>query len=113
MAVPAPAMSTGTGRLIVNIDVPDLARAQAFYCGVFGLTPARRLGPGVLQLVGLDAPIYLLEVDDGSRASDQPPARRDYRRHWTPVHLDVAVDDLDRARAAAIAAGARDEGGIR
>jgi len=29
-------------------------------------------------------------------AGDQP---RTYERHWTPVHLDVAVDDIDRAVA--------------
>ena len=35
---------------------------------------------------------------------------RDYGRHWTPVHLDFAVDDLERAIARAEAAGARREG---
>ena len=35
---------------------------------------------------------------------------RDYGRHWTPVHLDIAVDDLDAALARAIAAGAVAEG---
>ena len=32
---------------------------------------------------------------------------RDYARHWTPVHLDVVVDDVDSAVARAVAAGAR------
>jgi GNAT superfamily N-acetyltransferase len=32
---------------------------------------------------------------------------RDYARHWTPVHLDVVVDDVDQAVARAVAAGAR------
>jgi uncharacterized glyoxalase superfamily protein PhnB len=31
---------------------------------------------------------------------------RDYGRHWTPVHLDVAVNDLGRAVQRAQAAGA-------
>ena len=105
--MPAPA------RLIVNIDVPDLARAEAFYCRVFGVTVGRRFGSGSLELLGLEAPLYLLETCDGSDAADGAPARRDYRRHWTPLHLDIAVDDLGIARANALAAGAIDEGGVR
>ncbi|MDZ3824625.1 MAG: VOC family protein, partial [Pseudoxanthomonas sp.] len=34
-------------------------------------------------------------------------ATRDYSRHWTPVHLDIVVEDLDAALARALAAGAR------
>lgn len=105
--MPAPA------RLIVNLDVPDLARAEAFYCRALGLRVGRRIGAGAVELLGLEAPLYLLEQADGSVASDASPARRDYRRHWTPVHFDIAVDDLDTARAAAIAAGAVDETGVR
>ena len=92
--MPAPA------RLIVNLDVPDLARAEAFYCRALGLRVGRRIGAGAVELLGLEAPLYLLEQADGSVASDASPARRDYRRHWTPVHFDIAVDDLDTARAA-------------
>ncbi|MCC2981457.1 VOC family protein [Sphingomonas sp. IC4-52] len=105
--MPAPA------RLIVNLDVPDLARAERFYCDVFGVTVGRRLGGGAVELLGLEAPLYLLEVAGGSVASRASPAVRDYRRHWTPVHLDVAVEDIDRARSVAIAAGAVDETGVR
>lgn len=100
-------------RLLVNIDVPDLARAEAFYCRVFGLGAGRRIGEGALELIGLEAPLYLIENRDGSSAIEKATMRRDYRRHWTPVHLDVSVDDLDAARAEALAAGAIDEGGVR
>ena len=55
-------------------------------------------------------PIYLLEKAAGTPAAGarQP---RDYARHWTPVHLDVVVDDVDAAVARAVAAGARLEPG--
>ncbi len=33
-------------------------------------------------------------------------APRDYARHWTPVHLDVVVDDIEAALDRAEAAGA-------
>jgi predicted enzyme related to lactoylglutathione lyase len=38
---------------------------------------------------------------------------RDYARHWTPVHLDFVVDDIDSAVTRAREAGARLEGEIR
>ena len=39
--------------------------------------------------------------------------RRRYQRHWSPVHLDVVVDDVEAALARAVAAGATPEGEIR
>jgi predicted enzyme related to lactoylglutathione lyase len=35
-----------------------------------------------------------------------PDARRHFDRHWTPVHLDVVVDDIDATVARALEAGA-------
>lgn len=91
--------------LLVNIDVPDLEAGLAFYCGAFGLTVGRRLGPGAAELIGAAVPVWLLEKPEGSPAS---PAGgpRDYARHWTPVHLDTVVDDVPSAVARAVSAGA-------
>lgn len=97
--------------LLINIDVDDLARAERFYCLAFGLRPARRIGDGVLELLGAQAPIYLLEKDAGSIGAGT--AERSYARHWSPLHCDVVVDDLDAALARALAAGARQEGDVR
>jgi predicted enzyme related to lactoylglutathione lyase len=55
--------------------------------------------------------LYLLQKPDGSRGAADD--RRRYERHWTPVHLDVVVDDFDAALARALAAGARAETPIR
>jgi lactoylglutathione lyase len=99
--------------LLINIDVDDLARAEAFYRDAFGLTPARRFGDDGVELMGANAPIYLLRKAAGSRAGDAIDAVRDYRRHWTPVHVDVVVDDLDVALKRAEAAGAVREGDVR
>jgi predicted enzyme related to lactoylglutathione lyase len=100
-------------QLLVNIDVPDVARAEAFYCSAFGLEPGRRFGTGAVELIGFAAPIYLLQKSVGSDATPAPDTRRDYARHWSPVHLDVAVADLDAAVASALQAGATLEGEIR
>lgn len=90
--------------LLVNIDVPDLARAEAFYVAAFGLTPTRRFGQGGVELSGLPVRLYLLEKAEGSVGAGDDIRR--YGRHWTPVHLDVVVDDLDAALARALNAGA-------
>lgn len=98
-------------KLLVNIDVPDVAKAEAFYTVAFGLTPARRFGPDAVELLGFEPPIYLLRKDAGPVGA--ATSARNYARHWTPVHCDVVVDDLDAALARALAAGAIQEGNIR
>lgn len=90
--------------LLVNVDVPDLARAEAFYTQAFGLTVSRRFGSGGLELSGLPAKLYLLEKPEGSVGAAQDVRR--YGRHWTPVHLDIVVDDLEAALERALGAGA-------
>lgn len=90
--------------ILVNIDVPDLAAGERFYAAAFGLEPARRLGAHVVEMRGWPTLVYLLEKPPDSVGAGRDPRR--YERHWTPVHLDVVVADLDAAVARACAAGA-------
>jgi predicted enzyme related to lactoylglutathione lyase len=100
-----------TRSALINIDVDDLERAIAFYTAAFGLSVGRRLGPAAGELIGSTAPtIYLLSKAEGIPAGPATDERRRYARHWTPVHLDFVVSDLETALAAALAAGARLEG---
>jgi predicted enzyme related to lactoylglutathione lyase len=101
-------MPTG---LLVNIDVPDLARAVAFYTETFGLTVTRRFGMEGAELSGWPVRLYLLQRAEGSAGAGE--CLRRYDRHWTPVHLDVVVDNLEAALSRALAAGARAETKIR
>jgi len=98
-------------RIIINIDVPELAPAIRFYTAALGLTHARTLDDDVAELTGAAATLYLLRKQAGSQAVRAPPIARDFRRHWTPVHFDLVVDDVDAAAARAIAAGATRETG--
>jgi len=98
-------------RILLNLDVDDLDRALAFYVAAFGLTPARRFGDDVVELLGGPAPLYLLRKAAGTVGAGT--TSRDYARHWMPLHIDVVVDDLDTALAKALAAGAAQEGAIR
>jgi predicted enzyme related to lactoylglutathione lyase len=95
--------------LLVNIDVPEIEPATAFYTRAFGLTVGRRFGEGAVELLGAGAPIYLLAKPACSAATPASADRRNYGRHWTPVHLDFVVADIDAAVARAEAAGARVE----
>lgn len=97
-------------KLLLNVDVPDLAAAEAFYTAAFGLRPARRFGDDLVELLGAEVPLYLLRKDAGTASAG---SLRDYHRHWTPLHCDVVVEDLDAALAQALAAGARQDGVLR
>ena len=94
--------------LLVNVDVPDLEKAKAFYTRAFELTVGRRFGPHGVELLGAVARIYLLARPAGTTPAPAAPPR-DYARHWTPVHLDFVVPDVDAAVERALAAGARVE----
>lgn len=97
--------------LLVNIDVPDLARAVAFYTDAFDLAVTRRFAAGGAELSGWPVRLYLLQKPEGSLGAGE--SQRSYDRHWTPVHLDVVVDDLEAALSRAVSAGARAETEIR
>jgi predicted enzyme related to lactoylglutathione lyase len=96
--------------LLINVDVNDLDQAIAFYSAAFGLRVSRRFGSGGVEMQGAAAPFYLLVKASGSRAAKSIEQIRDYRRHWTPVHLDFVVPDLAAAVSRAEGAGATLEG---
>jgi catechol 2,3-dioxygenase-like lactoylglutathione lyase family enzyme len=83
--------------LRVCIDVDDLEKALTFYTEVLGLKVGRRFGDSGAELLGGSAPIDLLAKPAGSQPSPNSFSVRDYRRHWTPVHLDFVVTDVEAA----------------
>jgi predicted enzyme related to lactoylglutathione lyase len=91
---------------IVNIDVPDLERAIEFYGAALGLALVRKLDGDVAELGGATGRLFLLQKADGTLAAKRGAARRGYGRHWTPVHVDFVVDDVDAAAERAVRAGA-------
>ncbi|WP_166037076.1 VOC family protein [Sphingosinicella sp. YJ22] len=96
--------------LLLNLDVPDIAASEAFYTAALGLTVGRRFGDNFVELLGSDAPLYLLKKDPGTPIGPAGGDTRRYARHWTPIHPDFVVDDMDAAIARAVAAGAVQEG---
>ena len=88
--------------LEITIDVDDLDRAVEFYCGGLGLT-----------LVDRDSKWARVELSEQTfwlcsfKAGSHGKITRDFERHWTPVHLDFIVEDVDKAVERAVAAGGR------
>jgi len=98
---------TRMAQMIVNVDVDDLDGAVRFYTRALGLRVGRRFERAGIELLGAEVPIYLLVAAPGSAPFRDAAVTRDYARHWTPVHLDFAVDDLDAAVKLAVDAGAK------
>ena len=99
--------------LRICIDVDDLDKGIEFYSEAIGLTVGRRLESDWVELLGASSPIDLLANRVGTVPVRGGSMVRDYRRHWTPVHLDFVVEDLDAAVERAKAGGALLEGGIQ
>lgn len=93
-------------RVLLNLDVDDIERAVAFYTAALELRVGRRFDEGFVELLGAEAPIYLLLKVAGTAPFEGADKTRDYARHWTPLHLDFVVADLDSAISRALAAGA-------
>lgn len=96
---------------LVNVDVPDLEAGIRFYRDALGFEFKRKLGPEVAEMIGGPARLYLLQKPEGSPGAAQDPRR--YDRHWTPVHLDIVVEDVEVALRRAVTAGAKPESSIR
>jgi predicted enzyme related to lactoylglutathione lyase len=77
------------------IDVADLERGIAFYCEGLGLSLKRRLSPSWVELAGANVPIFLLGNRPPTAELGGTRVQRSFARHWTPVHLDFIVPDLD------------------
>jgi predicted enzyme related to lactoylglutathione lyase len=99
-------------QVLINVDVDDLNKATHFYEKAFGLKVGRRFGVDGVELLGSSAPIYLLVKAAGTAASSASPQRRSYGRHWTPIHLDFVVEEIESAVRQAVDAGAQLESAI-
>lgn len=91
--------------LLINIDVPDVETGVRFYTQAFGLTVGRRFGSDFVELLGWPAPVCLLTKGAGTVGAGGD--KRRYSRHWTPVHPDIVVGDVDTAVEHAVGSGAK------
>jgi predicted enzyme related to lactoylglutathione lyase len=95
------------------IEVADLERGIAFYCDGLGLSLKRRLSPSWVELDGANLPIFLLGNRPPTAELGGIQLQRSFARHWTPVHLDFIVPDIDVAVARLTGLGAILDRGIQ
>ena len=94
-------------KVSVSIDVPDMGQALDFYTQALGCDFEKKYS-GEWQVVSLDSlDIHLQKKEAGTIGAGEH--RRDYERHWTPVHLDFTVDDIHPVCAAIVKFGGRVE----
>jgi predicted enzyme related to lactoylglutathione lyase len=98
-----------SAKALINIDVPELIPAIDFYEAAVGVRFRRFLDDDVAELSFGASTIYLLRKADASRPTPAHGEARDFSRHWTPVHVDFVVADIDAAVARASEAGATRE----
>ena len=91
----------------ICIDVDDLERGIAFYTRGLGLRTGRRLGNDWVELLGAGSTIDLLaNLADTAPLGESHPQRRNYARHWTPVHLDFVVAEIEAVVQKLVSQGA-------
>ncbi|WP_126452473.1 VOC family protein [Sulfuriflexus mobilis] len=90
----------------ISIDVSDMEKAVLFYTKALGCTELRA-GEDTTKLKAENVRIYLLKKESGSNPLINGTSSRNYERHWTPVHLDFNVVEIEK-----IASLVKEYGGI-
>jgi len=97
---------SGRATVNVSIDVPNLEAGLKFYASVFGFVETSRPFSTMSIVDGNNVTVCMHEKAPGTKSSPAGAEQRRYERHWTPVHLDFHVPDLDE-----VLTKVRDEGG--
>ena len=97
-------------KISISIDVSDMKKASLFYSEAIGCKKVRE-GDEITLLSANNTNIYLLKKEPGSDPFSVGVASRNYDRHWTPVHLDFAVSDIDKALNLVLKYNGSHEGG--
>lgn len=96
-------------KISVSIDVSDMEKGVLFYSKALGCNK-ERVGADISELSANNATIYLLNKASGSNPLLSGTASRNYDRHWTPVHLDFSVPDIEQAVSLVLEFGGTKEG---
>ncbi len=83
-------------KVSISVDVSDMEKAVLFYSEGLGCERVSD-GTDITILSADNVSIYLLKKAPGSNPLLRGSASRNYERHWTPVHVDFSVDDLEQA----------------
>ena len=96
-------------KVSISIDVAEMEKASLFYSEALGCKKVRN-GDDITVLSADNATIYLLKKESGTNPLISGTATRNYERHWTPVHLDFVVANIDEVLALILKNGGSHEG---
>lgn len=97
-------------KLSISIDVSDIKKAEEFYTQALGCKREREQF-GMIVLSVENCEIYLQEKQEGTNPLIHQEAKRNYNRHWTPVHLDFLAKNVDEIVEKVKQLGGKHEGG--
>jgi predicted enzyme related to lactoylglutathione lyase len=97
-------------KISVSIDVSNLKQAETFYIEALGCKKLRDQG-GMSVISAGNCDIYLQEKEAGTNPIPSETVKRDYGRHWTPVHLDFLAESVDEIVEKILQFGGQHEGG--
>jgi catechol 2,3-dioxygenase-like lactoylglutathione lyase family enzyme len=82
-------------KISVCIDVLEMEKAIQFYTEAlcFKLVEIKKQ---YTELLADGITVYLSENAAGTNPLITGQSTRNYERHWTPIHLDVHVSDINR-----------------
>jgi len=98
-------------KVSISIDVSNLKQAESFYIEALGCKKRRDQGSDMSVLSTENCDIYLQEKEAGSKPLPSCEDIRDYKRHWTPVHLDFLTENIDEVVEKILQLGGLHEGG--
>lgn len=98
-------------KISVSIDVSNLRQAETFYIEALGCKKVRDQGEDMSVISTENCDIYLQEIEAGTKPTPLDTVKRNYDRHWTPVHLDFLTENVDEVVKKIIQLGGKHEGG--
>ncbi len=79
----------------ICIDVADIKQGANFYVSALGCDIKNEKEKSA-ELLAENVTIHLMEKEENSNPLIKGTSSRNYQRHWTPVHLDFAVTDIEK-----------------
>jgi predicted enzyme related to lactoylglutathione lyase len=98
-------------KISVSIDASNLKQAETFYIEALGCKKLRDQGSDMAVLSAENCDIYLQEKETGTKPLVSGEVIRDYKRHWTPVHLDFITKNVEEVVERILQLGGLHEGG--
>ena len=99
-------------KVSISIDVWDIKKWEEFYTQALWCKRLREQ-MWMIVLATKNVDIYLQEKKVWTNATElsNRESKRDYKRHWTPIHLDFLCDNVDEVVSKVLKLGGTHEGG--